>query len=80
VWQVAGSAALRIPPLFNLPSWVIDRGNNDRSFSQLPPAKAVAFAAVWLRARRKTVEGKVATEIEVLDRVDKSKDPWSRLV
>ena len=29
VWQVAGSPALRIPPLFHLPSWIRDGGNGE---------------------------------------------------
>jgi hypothetical protein len=46
VWQVAGSPAHRIPPLFNLPSWILDRGNDEEYFSHLPPAMVVALVAV----------------------------------
>ena len=35
-WQVAGSPALRLRPLFNLPSYVIDRGNDAEHFARLP--------------------------------------------
>jgi len=52
VWLVAGSSTLRIPPLFNLPSWIADRCNDQEDFSHLPPAMVVALVAVWLRAPR----------------------------
>jgi len=33
VWQVAGGATLRIPPPFKLPSWILDRRNDEEYFS-----------------------------------------------
>ena len=35
VWQVASGAAHRIPPLFYLPSWVLDRVDDEEYFSHL---------------------------------------------
>jgi hypothetical protein len=49
VWQVAGSPALRMPPLFNLPSWILDKGQDEEYFSHLPPAMVVSLLAVSLR-------------------------------
>ncbi len=80
VWQVAGGTSLRIPPLFDLPSWILDIRSDAEYFSHLPPAMAIAFIAVWLRASRKTVEGRITTAWAILDRVDNLNDPWSRLV
>ena len=47
VWQVAGSATLHTPPLFSLPYWIYERG--DEYFSHLPPAMLVALLATSLR-------------------------------
>ena len=35
VWEVAGSPAIRTDPLFKLPSFVLDRGNDEEYFSRL---------------------------------------------
>ena len=80
VWQIAGGTALRIPPLFNLPSWILDRCSDVEYLSHLPPAMGIAFVAVWLRASRKTIQGHIATPDTILRRVDNPSDPWSRLV
>jgi hypothetical protein len=80
VWEVAGSAALRTPPLFNLPSWIIDRGNDEVFISHLPPAMVVALVAVSLRAHRKWEANHISTIRAVLQRADNSKVPWARLV
>jgi hypothetical protein len=77
VWQVAGSATLRNPPLFNLPSWILSRGNDEEYFSHLPPAMLVTLAAVSLRARRKRSTRHIATIRSVLQRVN---NPWAQLV
>ena len=50
VWQVAGSATLRVPPLFNLPSWIRDKWDDDEYFSDIPLSMLIALGVVWLRA------------------------------
>jgi hypothetical protein len=80
VWQVAGSTTLRIPPLFNLPSWILERWNDEQYLSHLPPAMLVTLVAVSLRVRRKRTKGRIATVRSVLRHVDNSEEPWSRLV
>ena len=80
VWQVAGSPTLRNPPLFNLPSWVIDKWNDDEYLSHLPPAMLVAMIAVSLRAPRKWDKKEIATLCLATRHVDDSKFPWAQLV
>ena len=80
VWQIAGGTAFRIPPSFDLPSWVLDRYLDVEYLSHLPPAMAIAFVAVWLRASRKTMQGRIATSNAILNRMDNTDDSWSRLV
>ena len=80
VWQVAGSPALRVPPLFSLPSWILDRTNDEEYFSDLPPAIVVAFVAVALRARHNEASRRIATARAVLQRVGNPNVPWVRLV
>jgi len=80
VWRVAGSATLQIPPLFDLPSWILDRRNDEEYFSRLPPAMLVALVAVWLRALRTTAMGRIAVVRDVLQRVDNPNAPWPQLV
>jgi hypothetical protein len=80
VWQVAGSAALRTPPLFNLPSWILDRENDEEYFSHLPPAMLAALVAVSLRARRKGDVKHMTTVRAVLQHIEISKVPWAQLV
>jgi len=50
VWEVAGSATLSTPPLFNLPWWTLSRVDSEEYFSHRPPAMLVAMVAVSLRA------------------------------
>jgi hypothetical protein len=80
VWQVAGSGALRIPPLFDLPSWIFVSENDEEYFSHLPPAMLVSIVAVWLRERHKFGFGRIMTVRSVLQGADNSKVPWARLV
>ena len=80
VWQVAGSPALRIPPLFCLPPWILDRGNDEEYFSDLPPAIVVALVAVSLRARHNEAAKRIATARAALQRAGHSNAPWVRLV
>ena len=45
VWQVAGSPALRIGSLVTLPSWILERGDDEEYFSRLSPANIVGFCS-----------------------------------
>ena len=60
VWQVAGSPALCIQPLFKLPSWILNRGNDKEYFSRLSPASAVALTSVFVRARQARYKQRIA--------------------
>ena len=80
VWQVAGGAAHRIPPLFNLPSWIIDRVDDEEYFSQLPPTIPAALVATSLRARDTRHMRKIARARAVLPCVQSSDDPWAHVV
>jgi hypothetical protein len=80
VWEVAGSAAFPIPPLFDLPQWIIDRVSDEEYFSHLPPAKLVALVAVSLRARRKWDVVYITHARDNIRRMETSKDPWLQLV
>ena len=80
VWQVAGSTMLPVPPSFNLPSWILDRGDDVEYISNLPPAVAVAPAVVWLRACNKTIQGRGTIERAVVQREDILEIPWVQLV
>ena len=78
VWQVAGGMA-RIPPLFNLPSWILNKVNDEESLSRLPPAILTALVAFSLRARRKD-PASIAPLRVTLHRMGTSEDPWPHLV
>jgi hypothetical protein len=80
VWQVAGSASLRIPPLFNLPSWILNRGSDEEYISHLPPAMLVALGAVSLRTPRIWHLRRFTTVRAALQRMGSSKVPWAQLV
>ena len=79
VWQVAGGAAHRIPPLFNLPSWILDKCNDEEVLSHLPPTILTALVAISLRARHKYAFSIAPVRI-TLHRMATSKDPWSHVV
>jgi hypothetical protein len=80
VWQVAGSPALRIPPSFNLPSWILDRWDDEEYFSNLPPAMLVALGVVSLRTRRQAAVIRTITARAILQRVDNPKLLWVQLL
>ena len=65
VWQVAGSPALRIQPLFKLPSWVLDRGNDKEYFSRLSPASAVALTSVFVRMRQPRYKERIVAVADI---------------
>jgi len=80
VWQVAGSPTLRIPPLFNLPSWILDRSEDEEYLSRLPLAMVVALVAVWLRAPRKLGMIRMSKILAVLRRMNNPKFTLAPLV
>jgi hypothetical protein len=80
VWQVAGSAALRVPPLFDLPSWILDRGGDTEYLSCLPPTTLVALVVVSLRACGISNATRIITVISILQHPENSMIPWVRLV
>ena len=79
VWQVAGSLTLRIPPSFHLPSWILDKWNDDEYLSHLPPAVLVAMIVVSLRAPRQRAED-IAILRAIIPHVDGHNVPWAQLV
>ena len=48
LWQIAGSPTLRMPPLFDLPSCIYDRVDDQECLMRLPPDKVVALVAISL--------------------------------
>jgi len=57
VWQVAGSATLSTPPLFDLPYWILLGADGEEHYSHCPPAMLVAMVAVSLRGPDKWFAG-----------------------
>jgi len=80
VWQVAGSTTLRVPPLFNLPSWIRNKLDDKEYFSRLPPSMLVALVAVSLRSRIKLDYKNTHIIRAVLGPVGNIKGPWAQLV
>jgi hypothetical protein len=80
VWRVAGSPVLRLPPSFNLPSWILDKGKDEEYFSRQPSAMVVAIVAVSLRACRKWDLKRIVTVRAVLQRMENARTPWAQLV
>jgi hypothetical protein len=80
VWQVAGSATLNTPPLFNLPHWIRLRENDEEYFLHLPPAMLVALVAVSLRTPYKTQVENMTTARALLQRIEISDLPWAEVV
>ena len=79
VWQVTGGAAHRIPPLFDLPPWILDRENGEEYFSHLPPATLAALVAFSLRASRKADVISITTGA-VRQRMENFKSPWAHVI
>ena len=80
VWRVAGSAALRFPPLFNLPSWVNDERHDEEYFSHFPPSTLVTLLAVSLRSRIKLDLAHTDVIRRVLGPVPNTGHSWTRVV
>jgi hypothetical protein len=80
VWQVAGSATLRTPPLFNLPSWIFERVCDEEYFSRRSPAMLAAMLAVSLRGPGKLAVGAITTPRDLLQRMEISDVPSAQVV
>jgi len=80
VWQLAGSATFNTPSLFVLPSWIIERENDEEYFSHRPPAMLVALLAVSLRGPDKSQMQHMTTVRALLQRMDISNVPGAQVV
>jgi hypothetical protein len=80
VWEVAGSATLSTPPLFNLPYWILDRENDEEYFSYHPPVMLVALLAVSLRAPYKWRVERMTTVRALLHCMENSNETWAQVV
>ena len=80
VWQVAGSPIFRIRPLFNLPSWILNRGKDKEYFSRLSPPIVVALMAVFVRTRDKRCKRSLVAVSDIRRVVSDSQKPWAQLV
>ena len=80
VWQVAGSPALRIRPLFKLPSCVFDRGNAEEYLSRLSPAGVVGLTSVFVRMRDALYKGRIASVGHIRSNSRYSQEPRAQLV
>ena len=78
VWQVAGGTGHSFPPLFDLPSWILDIENSEEHFSHIPQAILVAMVAISLRAlRRKDV---LLITSAVHRHMTDSEDLWTHVI
>jgi len=81
MWRVVGSTTLRLPPLFKLPSWILDRLEDEEYVSHLSPATVVALVAVSFRARHKMhTVGNLAIIRALCQRMNNPTVPWAQLV
>ena len=80
VWHVAGSSALRIQPLFKLPSCVLDRGNDKEYFSRLSPAGVVGLKSVFVRMRDERYKGRIVAVRHIDGNPSHSHEPMAQLV
>jgi len=80
VWQVAGGATFPNPPSFDLPSWILGKGDDEEFLSRLPPAMVVALVAFFLRAPRRWGMHRLAIARRVLRPVNVSESRWAQLV
>ena len=78
-WQVAGGVAHRIPPLFNLPFWILKRVKDEEYLSHLPPTILTALVATSLRAHHKLTSWIIPVRA-TLQRMDTSNGPWPHVV
>jgi len=79
VWQVAGGTAHPCPPLFRLPSWILDIENSEERFSHLPPAILIAMVTISLRSHRRQDVLHI-TSRGAWQRITDSEDPWTHVM
>ena len=80
VWQIAGSPALRIDPLFKLPSCVLDRGIDKEYFSQLSPAGVAGLTSIFVRMRDARYKERIPTVQHIRSNPSYSQEPRAQLV
>jgi len=82
VWQVAGSATLSTPPLFDLPYWTLLGADSEEYYSHCPPVMLVAMVAVSLRGPDKWVAGSftIAQVRALIRRMEIFNTPWVQVV
>jgi len=80
VWQIAGSATLNTPPLFDLPYWVIERDGDEEYLLHQPPAMLVAMVAVSLRGPSPWRVLHMTAVRALLRRTETSNVPWAEVV
>jgi len=80
VWQIAGSTTLRVPPLFNLPSWIRNKLYDEEYLSHLPPSMLVTLLAVSLRPRTTRYWGRIDAMCDILVHQESTKSSWVQLV
>ena len=80
VWQFAGSPSLRVQPLLKLPSWIIDRGNDNEYFSRLSPVNVVALTAVFVRTCDSRYRRRLIAVEDASRAVSDSQGSWTRVV
>jgi len=80
VWQIAGSTTLRVPPLFNPPSWIRNKLDDEEYFSRVPPSILVALVAVLLRSRIQLNFEDTRIIRAALGPVETIEGPWAQLI
>ena len=80
VWQVAGSPALRLHPLFKLPSCVLDRGSDKEYFSQFSPAGVVGLTSVFVRMHDARYKERISAMRHIRSNTSYSQEPRAQLV
>ena len=80
VWRVAGSPALRIQPLFKLPSCILDRGHDEEYFSRLSLAGVVGLTSVFVRMRDARYKDRIAAVRHIHNNPSYTQEPMAELV
>ena len=80
VWQLAGSTTFNAPSLFELPSWILERANDEEYFSRRPPAMLVALLAVSLRGPYRWQVRHMTRVRALLQRMEISNVPGAQVV
>ena len=80
VWQVAGGPVLWMRPFLELPSWILERGNDKEYFSWLSPASAIAFTSVFVRMHAPRYKMRIAGVEDRCRAEGDSQGSWDQLV